>query len=314
MERVACNLCGSQESMVLYADLPDMLLRRREVTATLVRCCACGLIYQNPRPTREEIGQHYPDRYDSYNYRDDVRKGCALSRWAAAYGIAKRCRYVTRHKRGGVLLDVGCSTGLFLQGMRKHGYWQLCGVEPSNYAASIARQKGLEVITGTLENTAFPAESFDAVTMWDVIEHVHDPLGTLHYLAHILRPDGLLVIRTPNFDSWDARLFGPYWSGFEPPRHLHIFTPHTISAALKQCGFTPIQIDCRSGGYMAFLLSLRFKLSYSRMSSQSQERLLRLLYHPISRMLAAPIFTLSGMGLKGPQMVVVAAREAVHHD
>lgn len=314
MEYVICNLCGSSESSVLYTDLPDMLLKRSEITSTLVKCCNCGLIYQNPRPTREEIRQHYPDRYDSYNHRSETLKRDKLSRWAADYGIAKRCHYVTRYKRGGLLLDIGCSTGLFLSGMHKHGRWQLYGLEPSDYAASIARQHGLEVITGTLDEITFPTESFDVVTMWDVFEHMHDPLNTLQRIAQILKPDGIILIRTPNFDSWDARLFGRYWSGLEPPRHLYIFTPHTLHKVLGLAGFKTIYQDCRSGGYMVFLLSLRFRLAQSQLSLRFQERLLKVLYHPIMRILVSPAFTLGSIGLKGPQMVVIATRELVRHD
>ncbi len=312
MESVVCNLCGSHEAKVLHAHLPDMLLQQNGTTATLVQCCRCGLIYQNPRPTREEIKHHYPDRYDAYHYGDEqgtARRHGRLTRQAVEYGIAKRCRYVTRHKQEGTLLDVGCATGLFLQGMRKRGSWEVYGVEPSEYAAASARQSGLQVITGTLDDVTFPNHTFDVVTMWDVIEHVHDPLGTLQQVARLLKPGGLLVIRTPNYDSWDARLFGRYWSGFEPPRHLYIFTPSTIESALTKTGFVTISMDCRSGGYMVFLLSLRFRLSHSRLGPVTQRRLLTWLYHPVARLLAAPAFTLSGLGLKGPQMVVVARRE-----
>lgn len=307
VEHVTCNLCGSDDDAVLYADLPDMLLQRKEVTATLVRCRRCSLIYQNPRPTLGEMGQHYPSHYDAYHYDRELRQRNWLKRWAAEYGIDKRCRYVTRYKQSGALLDIGCATGLFLDGMRRRGNWELLGLEPSAPAAEAARRLGLRVITGTLEETDFPTGHFDVVTLWDVIEHLHDPAGALRRIARILKPGGILVIRTPNFDSWEARLFGRYWAGLEPPRHLFVFTPQTLGAMLAQAGFAIRHQDCRSGGYMAFLRSVQFRLTFTRLSDRPRTLLMRVLYHPLARAIAAPFFTLSSLGLRGGQMVLITS-------
>lgn len=284
-----------------------MLLRRKTVTTTLVRCCQCGLVYQQPRPTPDEIVQHYPPEYNAYHYHRELRQRSVFGRWATKYGIAKRCRYITRYKQAGVLLDVGCATGLFLEGMRRRGRWELWGLEPSVHAAEVARQMGFRVITSTLETADLPEGYFDVVTMWDVIEHLHDPAGALRHIARILKPNGILVIRTPNLDSWEARLFGPYWSGLEPPRHLFIFTPRTLGAMLAQANFTVLHQDCRSGGYMVFLRSLQFKLSDAPLNSHLQAALFRVLYHPAARVIAAPVFTLSSLRLRGAQMVTIAS-------
>ncbi|MFN3706623.1 MAG: class I SAM-dependent methyltransferase, partial [Thermoflexales bacterium] len=173
MEYVTCNLCGSDDYAVLYAGLPDMLLQREGVTATLVQCRRCGLIYQNPRPTPAEMKPHYPSHYSAYHYDREVRQRNWLKRWAAEYGIDKRCRYVTRYKQSGALLDVGCATGLFLEGMRRRGDWHLLGLEPSAPAAEAERRMGLRVLTGTFEETDFPSRCFDVVNLRDMIEHPH---------------------------------------------------------------------------------------------------------------------------------------------
>ncbi|MFN3705027.1 MAG: class I SAM-dependent methyltransferase, partial [Thermoflexales bacterium] len=192
--------------------------------------------------------------------------------------------------------------------------WDLLWLEPSSPAAEAARRLGLRVITGTLEETDFSARCFDAVTLWDVIEHLHDPAGALRRIARILKPDGILVIRTPNFDSWEARLFGRYWAGLEPPRHLFVFTPRTLGAMLAQAGFAIRHQDCRSGGYMAFLRSVQFRLTFSCLSDRLRALLMGVLYHPLARAIAAPFFTLSSLGLKGGQMVLVASPTSSCHD
>ena len=159
MESIACALCGCDRYTEI-AIVPDLLLDRPAVTARLVRCAACGLVYQSPRPTLEEIGQHYPSAYEPHA----DRRPSGLMRRAHAYGMRKRCRYVTDHLRSGRLLDVGCATGLFLVAMRQTGAWEVAGVDLSEDAARVARERyGLDVFTGTLEEAAYPDASFDAI-------------------------------------------------------------------------------------------------------------------------------------------------------
>lgn len=308
MENVVCNLCGSSEYVVLYSNLPDRLLQRREVTSTLVRCRRCGLIYQNPRPSLQEIGQHYPSEYNAYHYHQELHQQNVLRRLAAEYGIAKRRRYITRYKQTGTLLDVGCGTGLFLRSMIQQGSWEVWGIEPNAQAAEVTQQMGIHVITAKLEEAELPERYFDVVTMWDVIEHLHNPSGALRKMASILKPEGILVIRTPNFDSWEARLFGMHWSGLEPPRHLFIFTPYTLAAMLAQAGFSILHQDCRSGGYMVFVRSVQYRLEDTSLNVQFRGVLLKMLYHPLMRAIASPFFTLGSLGLRGSQMVVIASK------
>jgi SAM-dependent methyltransferase len=309
MERVPCNLCGSTDHTVLYT-LPDLLLGRLDVSATFVRCRACGLIYQNPRPTLEEMTIHYPASYDCHV---ELCPGeiSWLHRQAIRYGIAKRARVVTRYKRPGRLLDVGCATGTFLKGMQSTGNWDLYGVEPSENPARIARERyGLRVQIGTLEQAAFSDGFFDVVTMWDVLEHLHDPAHSLREVYRILKPNGIAVIRVPNGDSWNATLFGRYWAGLDAPRHLHVFTPSTLNALLASDHFQPKAWSCQSAADLMFFLSLRFWMTAVRKQGTVIEFIIKLFSHPLTRLLTAPIFYMSGLGLHGPLMVVVATKRA----
>jgi 2-polyprenyl-3-methyl-5-hydroxy-6-metoxy-1,4-benzoquinol methylase len=307
MEFTTCNLCGERQNARLFT-APDLLLNRKNVQATFVRCASCGMIYQNPRPTIEEMQQHYPPEYESYLEIHNNHISWLMDQ-AINYGTVKRGRFIVKYKHSGRLLDVGCATGFFLNGMRSQGDWELHGVEINPYAAEIARDRyGLKVCTGTLIEAAYPAHFFDVITMWDVLEHLHQPLENLREIERILKPDGLLVLRVPNVSSLDAKLFKRYWAGYDAPRHLYVFSPRTLEELLREAGFNPINCSSHSGNYTTFLLSLRFWINAHGCNSKSVNSLLRILYHPIMRICSAPIFYLRGLGLRGSQIVVTAAK------
>lgn len=308
MESVTCNFCGSALAAP-FALVPDLLLERLAVKATLVRCRQCGLVYQNPRPPLAEMGAHYPPEYEPYADHVAQRQGNWLLQKAIAHGTNKRCRFVTRYKRTGRLLDIGCAMGGFLLGMRGQGGWTVAGVEVNRAVAAAAQQQhGLDIFAGTLEEAAYPDASFDAVTMWDVLEHVHDPGQTLAEIHRILRTDGIVVIRVPNLASWDAALFGATWAGLDAPRHLYIFTPETLSAFLTKAGFQVLEHSCAIGSYMTFVLSMRFWLTARGASTKTKERISKLLYHPVARLASAPLFYLVSLTRRGPLLVTVARK------
>ena len=307
METTLCNLCGSAASAPLY-QIPDYLLERDGQT-TLVQCQECGLIYQTHRPTLAEMGAHYPPEYESYALPPG-KQTPRLLKLAYDYGKFKRTRIITRVKGGGHLLDVGCSTGTFLLAMREKPGWQVSGVEISEHAAQIARDDyRLEVFTGTLDEAAFPADTFDAVTLWDVFEHLHDPSGTLHEIHRVLKPGGVLVLRVPNADSWDAKLFGKTWAGLDAPRHLYVFGRKTLQQILEKAQFRVDQWSCEIGSYPTFVLSVRFWMVQQGWKPGPRAQITRWLSHPVVRVLFSPFFYLYGLGLRGPLLIVVATKQ-----
>ena len=306
METVACNLCGSTSFTPIH-QIPDYLLER-DVQTTLVQCKNCGLMYQNPRPTLEEMGTHYPPEYESYA-PPPGKNTPRLLQMAYDYGRFKRARMITRVKAGGRLLDVGCSTGTFLLSMRDKPGWTVQGVEISEHPARIARDEhGLDVFTGTLETAHFPEATFDAITLWDVFEHVHDPVATLREIHRVLKPGGVLLMRVPNGDSWDAKLFGPTWAGLDAPRHLYVFGLKTLRQMLEQQKFHISKLSCEIGSYPTFVLSVRFWMVQRGWDPQRREKIARWLYHPFVRILTSPFFYLYGLGLRGPLVIAVASK------
>lgn len=156
---------------------------------------------------------------------------------------------------GGRLLDVGCGSGQGLQLMQSLG-WSVTGVDFDPAAVLVARGKGLDVRAGTVAAQEYPADSFDAVTLSHVIEHLPDPLETLQECRRIVKPGGRVVIATPNSQSWGRRLFGADWRGLEPPRHLQIFSHSALAQLALQAGFREVRGgSCRRGAQGYFQLS-----------------------------------------------------------
>jgi SAM-dependent methyltransferase len=140
------------------------------------------------------------------------------------------------------VLEVGCAAGDLLVPLRDAGF-RVTGVELSEHAAAMARSRhDLDVHTGTLADAPLAETSFDAVIMRNVIEHVPDPRGDLVKVASLLRPGGLLSLRTDNVASSDARLFRSLWYGFDFPRHLTLFSPQTLTACVRSAGLEIAQV------------------------------------------------------------------------
>lgn len=290
MRWVSCIICQEDRSDPFEA-VEDRLLHV-EGRFQLVRCAGCGLVYLNPQPTSEEILRYYPPEYYSYvGGRSDVPSW--WHRVSRDYGLAKRCRVVTQRQRGGRILDVGCATGFFLGAMRRHGDWELYGVEPNAQAVAYAREHlGLDVFAGPLEEAVFPDEYFDAVTLWDVLEHLPNPRAALTRIRCALKPDGWIFCRVPSLDSLDARLFGPYWAGLDAPRHFYVFSQSTLGHLLDVTGFGFREFCCFGGSYPSFALSLRFWAGEKLPSGRARRLVRRLLESPAIRLAVAPAFYL----------------------
>src|SRR5208337_943273 len=153
--------------------------------------------------------------------------------------------HLPKPRRGQRLLDIGCGNGDFLVNAQEAG-WFVSGLEPDPEAAAVARQRGLHVTMGTVDVLANEWNSFDAITLSHVIEHVHEPNLLLQAVRRLLKPGGVAYIDTPNIDSRGAHYFGKNWRGLEPPRHLVLFNPASLIALLSALGFEGIKIKRRT--------------------------------------------------------------------
>jgi len=291
MEEINCNLCGANDTELVYVE-KDRLMKLPGAFR-LVRCKQCGLLYINPRPTREEIKYYYPREYGPYNITPQDEPSW-ITRLDHSYGYWKRARLVkAAHPQGGRILDVGCAMGNFLQMMTRFGSWELYGLDISAGATQYARERyGLSVFTGELAEAGYPDSYFDVVTMWDVMEHVHDPASTLTEVHRILKPGGLFLLRVPNVDTWDARLFGPYWVGYDAPRHLFVFSPATLRSLLRKAGFQVHKMRSLILGYPPFALSVQFWLDEKLQNERLKRALLAFNHSRVPRLLTRPLFAL----------------------
>jgi 2-polyprenyl-3-methyl-5-hydroxy-6-metoxy-1,4-benzoquinol methylase len=264
-ETIVCNLCGSDSTTPLF-ETRDCLLNLPG-NYRFVRCRVCGLIYVNPQPTWAERAGHYASVYRGYHRLET--EPSPLQRRSMEYGLHKRCRIVASHLRGGRLLDAGCGGGDFLYWTHQRQGWRVYGLERVSEMALVARRRySLRVAVGDLIQPGFASGSFDVVTLWTVLEHLPDPAHGLSECARILRPGGLLVVRTVTVDSWGARLFGPYWLGYDAPRILFVFSRRTLRQMLSKTGFEVLDMDCHFHDFHPFLWSWR-NLCEARVSSLS---------------------------------------------
>ena len=153
---------------------------------------------------------------------------------------------------------------------------------------------------------AFPDNHFAAVTLWDVLEHLHDPIGALVEIKRILRPGGVVLLRVPNLGSWDASLFGSTWAGLDAPRHLYVYTRATLESSIVSSGLEPLAYSTAIGSYPIFALNVRFWMNAHEAQPQTKTTVSKLLYNPISRILSAPVFFLPSVAGAGPLLVATA--------
>jgi SAM-dependent methyltransferase len=306
MKPVKCNLCGQANAKVITQG-GDLLLNKAG-DFKLVECRHCGLIYQNPKLTLEELPQYYPDTYQPY-LKNPEDEASPTQRFSNQHQVDRRCRHVIKHApHQGHILDIGCATGLFLNGMKQAG-WQTSGVELSTYAATYAQQQfGLSVFNGTVEAAAFPDEQFDVVTMWDVLEHVIDPLATLHEIRRILKPGGMLAVSLPNPIAFERYWFKDSWAGWDRPRHLHLFTPDVLQAYFAKTGLKLKEIDSLGGRLGLTLLSAEFWFKEKQVAKSKWKPLLTFLYTPPFRILTFPFYRIGEKLNRTTSMVVFALK------
>jgi 2-polyprenyl-3-methyl-5-hydroxy-6-metoxy-1,4-benzoquinol methylase len=235
-EEVACLLCGSRRWSLLV-EAPDSTAGGTGLWFVVVQCHDCGLCFTNPRPNRDTINQFYPEVYLPHRTPRARRTRRRTPPWLRFGHRPRKERQVFPWHGNGRLLDFGCGGGSFLERMHRHG-WRVTGVDISRTAVErIRTELGLRALMGSLPHPDLDPASFDVISMWHSLEHVHDPLGVLREAHRLLVPGGKLVVAVPNIDSLPFRWFGHAWYGLDLPRHLTHFAPTTLHLMLERVGF-----------------------------------------------------------------------------
>lgn len=236
LESAACCLCGGTAGMPVGVG-EDFEYRTSPDTFLAIRCPKCTLVYLDPRPSMSELETIYPDNYHAFNFGPD------------AFGVvhkvrerleARRMLRLTAHlSNDAVILDVGCGDGFHLDIIRRHGTkrWQLIGVDTDKRAVDRARQRGLRVFHGCLEDAPIKRNSVDLALCVQTIEHVENPVELLREIGRVVRPGGGILIVTDNTSSPDFRFFkARHWGGYHFPRHWNLFNRRSIIALADLVG------------------------------------------------------------------------------
>lgn len=218
-----CPVCHSLAYTTLVATAPDPITLD---LFQIVRCLDCGLDYTYPRP--KDLDRYYPPRYRKYNHLVmsllDFLYKMRVNRWAREI-----------HGTGSVL-EVGCGAGLMLRAFRNQG-WRAVGLERNEELASEARRHNIEVTSKPLSQLDEDG-AYDLIILFNVLEHIGEPIPLLRECARLLKPGGRVIISLQNIDCWQAHFAGGLWSHLDPPRHLIHFSPKTLRNALISVGLT----------------------------------------------------------------------------
>lgn len=243
LEHVRCNICKSNNYKIIYEARYDKekdkdIIRKFRSSADellidqLVECNNCKLRYINPRFNENQIIKGYSEGDDPV-FVSQVK--------AREKTFQNQLKVIERYAKKGNLLDIGTAGGSFLYIAKNKG-WNVSGCEPNKWLVKWAKENyKIDINQGTLFEQKYKNNSFDVVTLWDVIEHTSDPLKVLQKCNLLLKNDGILVVNYPDIGSWIARLMKRKWL-FLTSVHLYYFNRRTIEIILKKAGFKIIMI------------------------------------------------------------------------
>jgi 2-polyprenyl-3-methyl-5-hydroxy-6-metoxy-1,4-benzoquinol methylase len=246
-----CPVCGSDKlKHTLYAK--DYTVSEKEFD--IWECGNCTLRFTQDVPDANSIGPYYQST-DYISHTDNsegfINRVYHFIR-KLTLGDKRRLILSATGLKIGKLLDIGAGTGFFVQHMQLNG-WQTTGLEPDDATRERAALLNKVNLLPADVFYSLPAESFHVITMWHVLEHVHDLHPYLEQLKGVLKPGGLIFIAVPNYTSYDAAIYNSYWAAYDVPRHLYHFSPESIKQLLAMHGLQVQSI--RSMRYDSFYIS-----------------------------------------------------------
>ncbi|MCX6187315.1 MAG: class I SAM-dependent methyltransferase [Bacteroidetes bacterium] len=240
MEKLdTCLVCGHNKFRTLFSC--------KDFVATgdnfqLEYCEQCSFLYTNPRPTISEIGKYYQS--DQYISHAGEKKGLIYKLYDIVrdFSIKQKLSLIKKYHSNGKLMDLGCGLGYFLNGVKLDKTFDTLGVDVSDDAVEFVKKTfGLDVKNESeLDN--LEKHSFDIITQWHVLEHVHFLKERMLQLHHLLKEEGTMFIAVPNSKSKDAEMYKEFWDGYDVPRHLYHFNQKSFSLLMEKHGFEIIEI------------------------------------------------------------------------
>lgn len=230
-----CNLCGHDRNRPFCP----------QNGRGLVQCMRCDLVFVGVQPNPQELYALYGETYFHNDQSGEVGYTNYIADEANIRQTANR-RIAFAEKfapKRGKLLDVGCAMGFIMDEAHKRG-WQVEGLDVSAFATEyVTRTFGHQTYNAPLTSLDLPAESYDMVTMYDVIEHVPDPKANMQAIARLLKPGGIYELATPDIGSLPARLTGKRWIGYKmSDEHVFYFSIATLTKMLDDAGFDVVHV------------------------------------------------------------------------
>lgn len=232
---ICCPICNGKENS------PALRVKDFSVSGEFFEinfCDKCNFLFTASPPSPDKIGIYYQsDEYISHTDSNDglFNKLYQLVRRFTLYSKHNLILKYSKISKPGKLLDYGCGTGAFLKEM-KAGGWEVAGVEPDESARLKASTQTNITVIEPSKIQIYQDQVFDVITLWHVLEHVHDLHPTIDKLKRMLSPDGLMVIAVPNHTSLDAKHYRENWAAYDVPRHLYHFNPKSLEFLLGSHG------------------------------------------------------------------------------
>jgi 2-polyprenyl-3-methyl-5-hydroxy-6-metoxy-1,4-benzoquinol methylase len=251
-----CPLCNnkSHENYIICKDYTAS-----QESFAITKCASCDFLFTNPRPDKKSI----PRYYKSADYISHSNAGNSpiniLYKIIRKFTLRSKLKLLERLSESKTLLDYGCGTGALLQSA-KSKKWKVVGIEPNQQARSLAKKSVGKSVYLKIE-LLNKSETFDIISLWHVLEHVHDLNKTVKQLKSHLTKKGSLLIALPNHKSLDQKIYQDCWAAYDVPRHLYHFNPLTIKLLankhdLKITEIIPMKFD----SFYVSLLSEKYKM------------------------------------------------------
>ncbi len=251
-----CPVCNNI-SFVPFLSVKDHFLSQE--TFMICSCTSCGFRFINPRPGQAEIGKYYQStEYISHNAAGFSLIN-SLYKIARYFAIRTKYQLILRTSSGKKLLDIGCGTGELLRYCGDHGF-EVSGVEPTEPARKFAIEQNRIDVKESLQELVKGGVRHNCITLWHVLEHIHNLNETLVQIKELLDKNGSLILALPNCESDDAQRYKEYWAAYDVPRHLYHFTKGTLEKIADKHGFVVTEtIPQKLDSYYVSILSEKYK-------------------------------------------------------
>lgn len=259
----ACPICEGNHLSEIFL-VKDQTVSKKKFS--IWECATCTLRFTQDGPDEKSITPYYQS--EDYISHSNTKKGLVNSLYLQVRNITigqkrKLVQKLTRLKKG-VMLDVGSGTGNFACEMQ-NADWKVTGLEPDAGARNIALKEFGITLQSTDQFYNLPPASFDAITLWHVLEHVHELNQYVKQLRILLKPGGKLIIAVPNYTSLDSKIYKEFWAAYDVPRHLYHFSPGAIKRLTEKhgmaiVGYRPMWFD----SFYISLISSKYKNGKTR--------------------------------------------------